>query len=287
MLLRTIDGGLTWAAESSPQGGSHAFNLCSFVDSVHGWMTGRPITRLYRTTNGGITWDSVGDRIGYYQMLGLQFVSARVGWLATDGPVISSAMLKTTDGGETWQNLLYLQCTSYDPSFYFLDTAIGWVANFTCANNATNLHRTTDGGTTWINYTFDSVFIPRAIYFADKQHGWITGLDSTLLHATSGGVVTSVDEGGLAMPSGFVLRQNYPNPFNPTTQFNYALPEDSHVMLKVFNVLGQEVATVVDEFQSVSYKAVNFDGSRLPSGLYFYRLQAGKFLDTKKMLLVR
>ncbi|MBI1804143.1 MAG: T9SS type A sorting domain-containing protein [Ignavibacteria bacterium] len=88
-------------------------------------------------------------------------------------------------------------------------------------------------------------------------------------------------------PDAYRLEQNYPNPFNPTTRLNYAIPVDATVSLKVFNVLGQEVATVIDDFQTAGYKSVSFDASSLPSGLYFYRLQAGHFTDTKKMLLVK
>ncbi|MBI1804139.1 MAG: S8 family serine peptidase [Ignavibacteria bacterium] len=88
-------------------------------------------------------------------------------------------------------------------------------------------------------------------------------------------------------PTTFLLEQNYPNPFNPTTRFSYALPVDAQVSLRIFNVLGQEVSKVVDDFQTEGYKTVEFDASSLSSGLYFYRLQAGKFTDTKKMMLVK
>ena len=83
------------------------------------------------------------------------------------------------------------------------------------------------------------------------------------------------------------LLDNFPNPFNPTTTIYYNLSEDSHVKIVVVNTLGEEVATLVDEFVSAGYKSVTFDASALPSGVYFYRMQSGLFSDMKKMLLIR
>lgn len=100
--------------------------------------------------------------------------------------------------------------------------------------------------------------------------------------------VTSVDnDQNSRLPALFRLLQNYPNPFNPSTAIKYELPKASHVVLKVFNSLGQEVATIVDEFQEPGYKSMQFDASHLSSGVYFYRLQAGDFVATKRLLLLK
>ena len=85
----------------------------------------------------------------------------------------------------------------------------------------------------------------------------------------------------------FSLSQNYPNPFNPTTMIEYSIPQNSFVTLKVYNVLGQEVASLVNQEQKASNYAVNFDASRLASGMYFYKIQAGSYSLTKKMLLLK
>jgi len=89
------------------------------------------------------------------------------------------------------------------------------------------------------------------------------------------------------IPSTFKLYQNYPNPFNPTTTISYDLPERSKVKLTVYNILGQEVATLVDGEQEPGRYDVKFDASGLPSGIYFYRLQAGNFIEQKKMILIK
>lgn len=90
-----------------------------------------------------------------------------------------------------------------------------------------------------------------------------------------------------SIPGTYSLNECYPNPFNPTTKIDYALPQDAYVSLRVFNVLGQEVGRLVDEYQTAGYKSVEFDASRLPSGIYFYRLNAGNFVDIKKMIFVK
>jgi len=88
-------------------------------------------------------------------------------------------------------------------------------------------------------------------------------------------------------PSTFDLRQNYPNPFNPSTVIKYQIPVDTQVTLKVFNVLGNVVATVVDGFRTAGEYSVNFNGSGLSSGVYFYKLEADNFSATKKFMLMK
>jgi tetratricopeptide (TPR) repeat protein len=88
-------------------------------------------------------------------------------------------------------------------------------------------------------------------------------------------------------PTQYALTQNYPNPFNPSTVISYQLPTAGYVTLKLYNTLGQEVATLVDGIQDAGLKSVTFDATRLPSGVYFYQLQSGTFIQNRKMLLVK
>jgi hypothetical protein len=88
-------------------------------------------------------------------------------------------------------------------------------------------------------------------------------------------------------PKEFKLEQNYPNPFNPATTIQYQLPQDKRVTLKVYDILGSEVATLVNEEQQAGYKEVLFNASNFASGMYVYRLQAGSYVSTKKMLMIK
>jgi hypothetical protein len=98
---------------------------------------------------------------------------------------------------------------------------------------------------------------------------------------------TDVKELGNSMPAAFTLNQNYPNPFNPSTMIQFEVPEAQFVTLKVYNVLGQQVATLINNQLGAGRYRAEFDGTNLPSGTYLYRLQAGTFTETKKMLLVK
>ncbi len=97
----------------------------------------------------------------------------------------------------------------------------------------------------------------------------------------------SLQKNKYEVPTSYSLGQNYPNPFNPSTTIGYALPTSVHVILKVYDVLGREVKTLVDQFQAAGTYGVMFDASDLPSGVYFYQLSAGSHTFTKKLMLVK
>ncbi|HEV8539425.1 MAG TPA: T9SS type A sorting domain-containing protein [Bacteroidota bacterium] len=100
-------------------------------------------------------------------------------------------------------------------------------------------------------------------------------------------LVESSTEREKLLPHDFYLDQNYPNPFNPETRIQYAVSSRQYVSLKIFDVLGREVATLVDEMKEPGEHDVDWDASGITSGIYFYRLQAGGFVGTKKMILLR
>jgi hypothetical protein len=99
--------------------------------------------------------------------------------------------------------------------------------------------------------------------------------------------LTAVHSPSASLPTAFTLEQNYPNPFNPSTTISYGLPRRWHITLVVYNTFGQQVATLVNESQEAGYYDVRFDGSGLASGVYLYRLRAGDYIATKKVLLLK
>ncbi|MGQ9644435.1 MAG: T9SS type A sorting domain-containing protein, partial [Ignavibacterium sp.] len=101
------------------------------------------------------------------------------------------------------------------------------------------------------------------------------------------GISTEVEELNEQLPQDFVLQQNYPNPFNPNTTISFSIPEEEFVTLKVFNSLGEEVAELINENKPAGTYEVEFTAASLPSGVYFYKLKAGSFVETKKMILIK
>ena len=91
----------------------------------------------------------------------------------------------------------------------------------------------------------------------------------------------------ISLPAEFELYQNYPNPFNPLTKIKYDLPEAGHVVLKVYDILGREVATLLNEEKQAGRYTIEFNGSKFSSGIYLYRIQAGNYSSVKKMILIK
>ncbi len=118
------------------------------------------------------------------------------------------------------------------------------------------------------------------------QDAW-NNMDRDIWIAAEIEVASSVEDGKDIIPSGYALNQNYPNPFNPSTVISYQLPTTAFVRLRVFDILGNEVASFVNKEQHAGYYNVTFNASKLTSGIYFYRLEAGNFSETKKLMLVK
>jgi hypothetical protein len=127
-----------------------------------------------------------------------------------------------------------------------------------------------------------------ALYVDTLSNVYVTGM-SALDYATVKYVqmVTSVDNSSQNIPDRFILEQNYPNPFNPSTTIHFSVPSSEFVTLKVFDVLGNEVTTLINEEKPAGVYEVNFSASQLTSGVYFYTINAGSFVETKKMILLK
>jgi hypothetical protein len=133
------------------------------------------------------------------------------------------------------------------------------------------------------------------VYATDANGVWPSGASTVnpsggtneiVIAGTDVQWTTEVKTAG-AIPIGFGLLQNYPNPFNPTTIINYQLPVASHVVLKVYDILGREVTTLVNEIKTAGYYSVTFNASSLSSGIYFYRITAGEFRNIREMMFLK
>ena len=175
-----------------------------------------------------------------------------------------------------WQNPLPQGNTLL--SVKFISSTAGWAVG----QDGTIL-RTTNGGTTWIPQTSGTTEWLNSVHFTDNNTGWTVGDGGTILKTTNGGV--KVINTSTEVPSKYFLEQNYPNPFNPTTQIRFDIKQSSYAKLIVYDILGKEISTLVNEKLSAGSYEVNWNGSGYPSGVYFYKLITDGYSDVKKMIL--
>ncbi|MDP4196139.1 MAG: YCF48-related protein [Bacteroidota bacterium] len=276
-LIKTVDGGQNWTNLTSGFSSTQAIWKIVIPDSSNSntlFITGGG-GKLSKSTDGGQTFTSVDTKVAS-NFFGLKFKDKKIGLIGGT----SQALSKTTDGGNTWTPLTL-------PSSI---TGTIWAIGFgektywACLSTGDIIY-STDEGTTWsaikkfnANPLYDAAFANKSIYFVGASGSVIKG---------NADLNTSVKQISGATVKSFELTQNYPNPFNPSTTIKYSVPNEGKVSLKVYNLLGEEVATLVNQNQSAGTYSVNFDASSLSSGIYFYQLSSGNNVSVKKMMLVK
>ena len=325
--LKTTDSGKNWTPFTSDLNGISNINDITFSDEQTGWIAGRDISKnaaaILETTNGGENWVSIlefrdtainsifadnstiwavgevgfivkyDEQDGWQTIAGLTdlplnkvfFSTETHSWIAggyMNSPEFQSILLKTTDGGQTWDESKFDSYLIND--MFFTDSLHGWSIGQDTSRFGMILE-TFDGGDNW-NPVVENLSVPlTAIHFKDG-YGWAVGGNGLILKTTDG--TTWVNQKtGKAYPSEYKLFQNYPNPFNPTTKIEFSIPKSELVTLKIYNLLGQEVQTLVSKRMNAGAYKYDWDAATLANGIYIYRLEAGDFTETKKMVLIK
>jgi hypothetical protein len=165
-----------------------------------------------------------------------------------------------------------------------LGTSYMWMGGGTASLG--QVFRSTDFGATWTAQTIPAVNYVYAMTFVHQGLGWV-GTATGKIFKYIDPNFTGIKNNNNGTPENYKLEQNYPNPFNPSTTINYSIPSASDVSVKVYDLLGHEVMTLVNEHKSAGNYSVVVDASNLASGVYVYKMNAGDFSDVKRMTLLK
>jgi hypothetical protein len=274
LILTTVNGGTTWTPlATAPAGTGDGRNNCVQIELPNIWF-GTGQGTIVRSTNSGTSWTTTPVTGLTGQILGIKFTSATLGLLG------GATMSRTTDGGATWAAVTVPGTGNI--------TGIDGLGNDFWYVRGTGVYRSTDGGLTFAS-VHTAVGTQNDLKLTNDPNGCLVGWtvatagNIAKMTGTPVGIVINNNE----IPTNYSLEQNYPNPFNPTTNIKFSLPNTGLVKLIVFDILGREVATLVNEVKSAGNYTADFDASTLSSGVYFYRLESGSFTESKKMLLVK
>ncbi len=200
-----------------------------------------------------------------------------IGWGGNPGPI--PLLLRRINSDTLWEATYQFVPPQYIPE----DIKSINETLFVCGSDG-KIFKSTDSGDNWFEQTTETNEDLSAVSFYDELIGYVVGKNGIILYTSDGGV-TSVEEH--QQPTGFKLYQNYPNPFNPITNIEFWIADFVFVSLKVYDVLGNEVSTLINEEKQEGSYGVQFDGGNLSSEIYFYELRTENFSSVKKMILMK
>ncbi len=280
IIIGTIDGGVTW---TTLQQAYQIFRSISMVDQNIGFVVGGHWGHgvIMTTNDGGFTWtQEIIDSLGALRSVSL--VDAFNGWIVGENGTI----LHTTNGG-----VVPVELSSFTATANGKEVKLSWstatelnnqgfeVQRKFGSNNFVTIGSVKGHGTTTSpnQYSFVDKLLTSGKYFYRLKQ-----IDFGGKHEYSQEVEVS-----WSPFTTYKLEQNYPNPFNPTTTIGFGILEKGNVRLSILDILGEEIKILLNEEKEAGYHSIDFNAIDLPSGVYFYQLRAGEFVETRKMILLR
>jgi photosystem II stability/assembly factor-like uncharacterized protein len=287
-IAKTSDGGDSWSVQQIDTISWVSFRSIFFIDPENIWIAGKG--RVYKSTDGGVNWINIIQTF-YAHFHKVYFTNTSNGFLI--GFDHEGLILRTTNGGENWRADVNIG-NSWHP---FLDISFADEKNGLLVGYSTNIytsgviHRTVDGGKNWnLEYSNPGPHF-HGVSFPDIEGGIAVGM------RRGGGAILGfqgkinppvfADVELKTLPTESYLHQNYPNPFNPTTIISYTIPEQASVRIILYDALGREVKTLVNEEKTPGNYSISLDATALATGIYYYQIKAGEFSETKKMVLIK
>ncbi|MFA7360034.1 MAG: T9SS type A sorting domain-containing protein [Candidatus Kapaibacterium sp.] len=298
-LYRTTNAGVNWNLISAIDTNAEVEKMI-FLDAntivAKGFYWGG---RIYRSTNTGLNWTTTFMPM---QIDCITFYNATTGIVCGVSELgMDSKIYKTTDAGLQWNEIystplrMFTNIMTVPSTGTAFGIGVTFDTSIFASSNIATL-KTTNYGATWVSKELNTTQYVMGLWIADSNNYYMSGGNmnepAVVLKSTNGGNVF-VNTVGSEVPDSYSLGQNYPNPFNPVTKIRISIQksesrsQNSEVSLKVYDVMGREVQTLVNERLEPGTYETTFDGSKLTSGVYFYQMKAGDFRVTKSMLLIK
>lgn len=276
-ILKTYNGGQNWLYTSNVPIflevlDAYFFDSTNFLVSSYGGD-------IFKTTNGGSNFSNpYGTFMLEDSLTSLEFINQTTGFCSGS----QGTLLKTTNAGDNWTELnTGIPFSLYSVKFTSEDT--GYISGA-----AGKIYKTYDGGQNWVEMISNSSNPLKDMCFNTSNVGFIVGTNGTILKTvTAGEIVIGITQISSEIPDGYYLSYNYPNPFNPVTNIEFKIPESTNVTIRVFDITGREISTLINEIKSAGSYKINFNGDNLASGVYFYRIETERFVETKRMVLLK
>lgn len=279
VVMKTSNGGISFIDSMRMNGDMQDV---FFKDSLNGVACGM-VSNFHKTTNGGENWYRIqviqnGPLYDFYR---ISVLNDNLIWLA------SKSVYKSPNFGDSWDSLGLIPLENPNRSIHcmkFTSSLIGYAGG-----QSLELFKTVNGGYNWVPQQ-TSQFTPGlylGLYAYNDSIVWASGR-RIILNTTTGGLV-GIDKSNINNRNKyFTLFQNYPNPFNPKTVIKYSVDKACKVSIKIYDILGKNLKTILKEKKSVGIYDVTFDGSELSCGVYFYTLEINDItVDSKKLLLIK